>query len=119
MKLLGFTLALLLSVTLSAQDMTTGFTFLETGKYQEAVTYFNDILKEYPQNKTARLCYGRALGLNGTTEEAKVLFTNLKEEYPTDFEVALNYAESLLWNKDYDQAKAFYQTLVLIILEHL
>ncbi|GER60020.1 hypothetical protein ULMA_21280 [Patiriisocius marinus] len=113
MKLLGFTLALLLSVTLSAQDMTTGFTFLETGKYQEAVTYFNDILKDYPDNKTARLCYGRALGLNGTTEKAKTLFTNLKEEYPTDFEVALNYAESLLWNKDYDQAKTFYQTLVL------
>ncbi len=112
MKLVALSIAVFFSLTLSAQDMSTGFTFLETGKYQEAVRFFNEVLIDHPENKTARLCYGRALGLNGATQQAKALFITLKENYPTDVEVALNYAESLLWNKDYTQAKSFYKTLV-------
>ncbi|MEP0265039.1 tetratricopeptide repeat protein [Dokdonia sp.] len=95
-----------------AQEMQTGFTYLETGQYKKAEVFFTVIVKEYPTNKTARLCYGRALGLNGKTTAAKALFTTLKSDYPTDFEVALNYAESLLWNKDYQEARTFYKTLI-------
>ncbi len=46
------------------QNMQEGFTYLETGKYPEAESFFETVLKEYPENKTARLCYGRAIGLN-------------------------------------------------------
>lgn len=92
--------------------MKEGFTYLETGKYKEAESFFKAILKEYPNNKTARLCYGRAIGLNGKSKDAVTLFTNLLKDYPTDFEVKLNYAESLLWNKNYDAAKGFYQKLI-------
>jgi tetratricopeptide (TPR) repeat protein len=94
------------------QDMKEGFTYLETGKYQQAEVFFNNILKEYPTNKTARLCYGRAIGLNGNATDAVTLFTNLLKDYPTDFEVKLNYAESLLWSKNYPDAKIYYQTLL-------
>lgn len=107
------TIALLfLGIYSYSQEMQTGFTYLETGQYQEAEQFFKKIVQEYPSNKTARLCYGRALGLNGKTEEAKALFIDLKSEYSTDFEVGLNYAEALLWNKEYQEAATFYNTLL-------
>lgn len=93
--------------------MKEGFSYLENGKYEEAETFFSTILQEYPTNKTARLCYGRAVGLNGNSAKAKTIFTNLLKEYPNDFEVKLNYGESLLWNKEYNLAKAYYQKLVV------
>ena len=96
-----------------SQEMKEGFTYLETGKYKQAETFFKEVLKDYPTNKTARLCYGRAIGLNGKSKEAVALFTNLLNDYPTDFEVKLNYAESLLWNKNYNDAKEFYQKLII------
>jgi len=101
-----------LSINAFSQDMQEGFTYLETGKYEQAETFFDAILKEYPDNKTARLCYGRAIGLNGKTEEANTLFTDLLADYPNDFEVKLNYGESLLWNNNFEDAKAYYKKLV-------
>lgn len=112
MKKLVFLIILLISATSYGQEMGTGFTLLETGKYSEAEVFFKNILEKYPTNKTARLCYGRALGLNGLTVAAKELFTALKADYPTDFEVSLNVAESLLWNNDYEDARTLYVDLV-------
>lgn len=107
------TIALLfLGIYSYSQEMQAGFTYLETGQYQEAEQFFKKIVQEYPSNKTARLCYGRALGLNEKTEEAKALFIILKSEYSTDFEIGLNYAEALLWNKEYQEAATFYNTLL-------
>lgn len=108
------TIALLfIGIYSQAQEMQTGFTYLETGQYQKAEVFFTAIVKEYPTNKTARLCYGRALGLNGKTTAAIALFVTLKSDYPTDFEVALNYAEALLWGKEYQEARTFYKTLLV------
>jgi len=101
-----------LSLNILAQDMQEGFTYLETGQYAKAEVFFKGILKDYPDNKTARLCYGRAIGLNGQAKEANVLFTNLLKDYPNDFEVKLNYGESLLWNNNFDDAKTYYKGLV-------
>jgi len=102
----------LLVFSSNAQDMQEGFTYLETGQYAQAETFFNTILKEYPENKTARLCYGRAIGLNGNAEAANVIFTNLLKDFPNDFEVKLNYGESLLWNSKFEAAKSYYSDLV-------
>ncbi|MBQ0787227.1 MAG: tetratricopeptide repeat protein, partial [Oceanihabitans sp.] len=114
MKLKFFALlTLLLTAFFShAQDMQEGFTYLETGKYAKAETFFQNILKEHPDNKTARLCYGRAIGLNGKPEAANTLFTNLLADYPTDFEVKLNYGESLLWNSNFPKAKTYFKGLI-------
>ncbi len=112
MKKLVFLITVLISATSYGQDMSDGFTFLETGKYSDAQDFFANILEDYPTNKTARLCYGRALGLNGQTAQAKELFIKLQADFPTDFEVSLNLAESLLWNKDYEDAKTKYVNLV-------
>ncbi|MCA0152062.1 tetratricopeptide repeat protein [Winogradskyella vincentii] len=103
---------LILVLNASAQNMQEGFTYLETGKYEKAETFFNNILKEYPNNKTARLCYGRAIGLNGKATEANILFSELLKDYPNDFEVKLNYGESLLWNNNFKQAQTYYSKLV-------
>ncbi len=106
-------LVLLISAFSYSQDMQEGFTYLETGKYDDAESYFETILKDYPENRTARLCYGRAVGLNGNSEKAVNIFTNLLKTYPEDFEIQLNYAEALLWHKDYSAAKTYYENLVL------
>ncbi|QDO94528.1 tetratricopeptide repeat protein [Formosa sediminum] len=101
-----------ISSFVNAQDMQEGFTYLETGKYAQAESFFKSVLKSYPNNKTAKLCYGRAVGLQGESEHAVALFTELLNTYPDDFEIKLNYAESLLWNKNYLQAKDFYEILI-------
>ncbi len=98
--------------TATAQYMEPGFQLLETGKYGQAESFFAEILKEYPNNKTARICYGRALGLNEQPDQALRYFAEILQEYPDDLEVQLNYAEALLWNKDYAKAKRFYTKLV-------
>ena len=103
---------LLLVFSLNAQDMQKGFTYLETGNYQKAETFFKNTLKDHPDNKTARLCYGRAVGLNGNPEKAKSIFTNLLQDHPNDFEVKLNYGESLLWNKYFNEAKSYFKKLI-------
>ncbi|WP_047550213.1 tetratricopeptide repeat protein [Psychroserpens sp. Hel_I_66] len=103
---------LLLVLVSNAQEMQEGFTYLETGQYAQAETFFNTILKDYPENKTARLCYGRAVGLNGDAQKANTIFTNLLEDYPNDFEVKLNYGESLLWSHKFSEAKTYYNSLV-------
>ena len=97
---------------LSAQDMQEGFGYLEQGNFAKAETFFEAILKEYPDNKTANLCYGRAVGLNGEPQKATSIFTELLEEYPGDIEIELNYAESLLWGSHFNKAKEYYSDLV-------
>ncbi len=103
---------LLFCVFGGSQNMQEGFTYLETGQYEAAETYFKTVLKDHPENKTAKLCYGRAVGLNGNSEEAVTIFTDLLKTYPNDFEIKLNYAESLLWNKNYNKAKSYYKNLI-------
>ena len=95
-----------------SQNMKEGFTYLETGKYKQAEIFFENILVSYPKNKTAKLCYGRALGLNGKGKRATTIFINLLERHPQDFEIKLNYAESLLWNENYNKAKDYYKNLL-------
>jgi len=96
----------------SAQNMQEGFTYLETGEYLKAESFFETILKQFPANKTAKLCYGRAVGLQGSSRKAVQLFTDLLKMYPNDFEIKLNYAESLLWNNKYSDAKNYYELLI-------
>ncbi|MCG8805310.1 hypothetical protein G1K75_06520 [Tenacibaculum finnmarkense] len=111
-KLLTFLVFFITTTAIFSQNMKEGFIYLETGKYQQAEVFFKTILKTYPTNKTARLCYGRAIGLNGSSYKAVTLFTNLLNDFPTDFEVKLNYAESLIWNKNYNKAENYYQNLI-------
>ncbi len=107
-------LGLLFTVVGVAQEMQEGFTYLETGKYAAAVTFFENVLQKYPTNKTAKLCYGRAVGLSGDATQALHIFTELRTAYPDDFEIKLNYAEALLWDHQYSTAVANYKKLVAI-----
>ncbi len=102
----------LYGMTIQSQDMQEGFKYLETGQYKKAETFFEHTLKRYPNNKTAKLCFGRAIGLNGNPESAKDIFNDLLQKYPNDFELQLNYAEALLWTNDFTTAKTYYKNLV-------
>lgn len=102
----------LFSVTCFSQEMNTGFNHLEKGEFEKAEVFFKNILQDYPQNKTAQLCYARAVGLNKNPEAAIILFRKLLDEYPNDLEIKLNYAESLLWNKKFIEGKTYYENLI-------
>ncbi len=112
LKSILFSLLFVFVFSAFAQNMNQGFDYLETGQYLKAEDYFETILQEYPENKTARLCYGRAVGLNGDSEKAFLIFTTLLNDHPDDFEVKLNYGESLLWDSQFDVAKTYYANLV-------
>jgi len=97
---------------LAQQNMQEGFQLLETGKFQEAENFFQSYLTKHPENKTANICYGRAVGLSGEPQKANELFKNLLNSYPDDFEVKINYYESFLWDKKYKEAKPLFKKLV-------
>lgn len=106
-------LFLFITSLLRAQsDMTKGFGLLEKGEFQEAELFFQEYLKTDPDNKTAKLCFGRAVGLSGEPQKATNLFSELLKEYPGDFEILINYNESYLWAKEYEHAKPLYANLV-------
>ncbi len=109
---IAFFITIALGFVSQAQNMNEGFDYLEKGEFAKAEIFFNTVLKEYPQNKTARLCYARAVGLNNNPEKALMSFEDLKKEFPADLEIDLNYAEALLWNKKFDQAKVYYKELI-------
>tara|TARA_R110002033_G_scaffold134052_9_gene173980 strand:- start:1122 stop:3188 length:2067 start_codon:yes stop_codon:yes gene_type:complete len=109
------TLALFLiigSVVTAQEDINTGFKLLETGSFEEAETFFKSYLELKPNNKTAKICYGRAVGLSGEPKKANSLFEKLLEEYPNDFEIQINYNESFLWDNKFKEAKPLYEQLV-------
>lgn len=93
-------------------SMDAGFQLLEKGDFASAELFFGDILKNHPENKTAQICYGRAVGLNGNPNKANVLFTGLMEEHPNDYEVRINYYESFLWGGRFVEAEKLYKKLV-------
>lgn len=104
---------LLLSQLVAAQSkMDKGFKFLENGNFQEAELFFENYLKDDPNNKTAKLCYARAVGLSGEPQKATKLFASLLQIFPGDFEIAINYNESYLWAKEYEKAKPLYAQMV-------
>ena len=100
------------TISWSQSTMSNGFQLLEKGNFQEAEKFFENYLKTDPDNKTAKLCYGRAVGLSGEPNKATDIFAQLLEEYPNDFEILINYNESFLWAKEYNQAKPLYAQLV-------
>lgn len=95
-----------------SQEMGPGFQLLETGEFEQATIFFKDILNQYPTNKTALICYGRALGLSGEAADALQIFDGLAVKYPGDQEVLLNKAEAHLWLKEPQFALATYSEIL-------
>lgn len=89
-----------------------GFDLLEAQDYDNAKTFFSDILHTSPEDKTANICFGRALGLGGESEEALHHFSNMRQTWIDDLEVELNYGEALLWNKQPEEARVIYEELL-------
>ncbi len=94
------------------QSLEQGFSYLEEGKLDEAEAFFERAISQEPDSKTARLCYGRAVGLQGETERAMGIFEDLLTSYPGDFELLLNKAEAHMWMEDYVAAEKLYANLV-------
>lgn len=101
-----------MSATILHSQMSKGFALLEKGDFEKAELFFFEYLKTDPNNKTAKLCYARAVGLSGEPNKATLLFSDLMKAYPEDFEIMINYNESFLWAKKYSQAKPLYEDLL-------
>lgn len=96
---------------LGAQDpMQEGYSLLEAEDYPAAQTFFKEYIGVY--DKTARICYGRALGLGGAPAQALEFFMVLDADYPHDLEVELNLGEAYLWNKKTTAAQKLYADLL-------
>jgi len=95
-----------------SQEMKAGFHLLEKGSFEKAEVFFAKVLKNYPRNKTAKICYGRATGLAGKPEEALKIFEELDHLYPNDVEILLNRSESYLWMNDSKSAILSYLHLL-------
>lgn len=109
----SFIIILLAITNICAQDnMEAGFQLLETGNFEAAESFFDSYLESHPRNKTAQICYGRAVGLSGEPKKSIEIFTELREEYPKDPEVQINYNESFLWDNQFEAAKPLYVALV-------
>jgi len=104
---LGF-LLLIVQVVYAQSPINEGFLLLEKGDLNEAEMFFESFMKTEPLNKTAILCYGRAVGLNGNPQKAKEIFDKLLFDDPKNLEFLINYAEALLWNKEYTIALSKY-----------
>ncbi len=117
---LNLLLALILTSALSVYgqgSMNEGFHLLESGDFDKAEKFFDAYLQEAPENKTALICYGRAVGLNGNPAKAISHFESLKEQYPGDLEVDLNFNEAFLWDGQYERARPLYESLVSVYPE--
>lgn len=95
----------------STQDYSVGFRLLEEGSFQEALLYFDGQIKQGNTDFTAKLCFGRALGLSGSHEEAMTHFIRMKQDYSDNLELDLNYAESLMWSSLFVEARDMYKGL--------
>ena len=115
---LGIILCLLCHLVYAQVDMQEGFSYLEDGQFAEAEEYFDEVLQSYPDNKTAQLCYARALGLGGGKEEALTRFQSLSVHYPNDYEILLNLAEAYMWNERYGEAFQLYEELLKVNPNH-
>jgi len=98
--------------------MQEGFSMLESGQFEEATSYFEVILESYPNNKTAKICYARGLGLSGSKPAALAQFQHLQTHYPGDFEILLNLAEAYMWNERYTEAAQLYDELLGLKPDH-
>lgn len=115
MRLHLITLSLLLTLPffITAQvQLEPGFALLEQGQFGEAEHFFADALDQAPDNRTAKICYGRAVGLNGNPEKALSIFSDLREASPEDIEVLLNVAEAYMWAKEFPKAEKLYDRLL-------
>jgi len=92
--------------------MQLGYDLLENQSYGDAEIFFEKILNEYPESKTAKICYARAIGLGGKALQAKELFKELDVAYPNDLEVKLNLAEANMWAKEYGTATNIYEWIL-------
>lgn len=89
-----------------------GFELLENQQYDEAETYFAEEIRKMPDNITANICYGRAIGLGGQPKLGLSHFKILDQQFPQDYEVDLNLAEAFMWNQDFENAQKLYWTLL-------
>ncbi len=97
---------------LAQGPMDEGFKYLEMGQLKEAENFFEAYLEDAPQNRTANICYARAIGLQGRAVDSEKIFDSLDQSHPDDYEIGLNLAECYMWQKRYSTAKQKYQALL-------
>ncbi len=113
LRILVFCLLFHFCAVANAQnEMQKGFDFLENGEWGKAELFFKNYLSNEPDNRTANICYARALGLQGKTELAEDIFIRLDRKYPQDYEIGLNLAECYMWQKQTEKALQKYSELL-------
>ncbi len=98
---------------LFAQDsIQDGFQALDSGNYENAIEIFSKLERNQPENISAQVGYGRALGLSGKAGEAHSYFNKKLKSNPDNEELKLNFGESYLWLGESIKGEEYYRKLV-------
>jgi len=93
-------------------QMQEGYELLDAGQYSEAELFFEKVLLLDSENKTANICYNRALGLGGGSHLALTNFLVLEQKFIGDKEILYNIAEAYMWVDNFDAAANIYEQLI-------
>jgi len=91
--------------TMSASEYNLGRIAFETGRYEDALKYFNSILKYDPNNVLALKAAAYTCIKSGDIEKAAVLYDKVLTLVPESADDGYNYALVLYAMKKYDQAE--------------
>lgn len=112
-KIVPFLVFNLIVLSLNAQiKLDSGFMLLDNQRFDEAKSFFENVLLKEPNNISAMIGFGRALGLKGNAEPAFAYFDSLSQTHPKELEILLNRAEAILWKKEAKAGEINYLNLL-------
>jgi len=86
--------------------------FINLGKYKDAVDTLNALHKKYPDNKDITLILAQGLGYSLKLNEATILLKTLEEKFPEDKEIRFIHANILEANQHFTEARNIYFELL-------
>lgn len=82
------------------------------GNLQEAITSYETILQQDPENSLARLALARLYSLVGNYEASLTLLEQLISENPDNVDLKVQQAQATSWSGDLEQSIQQYQSIV-------
>lgn len=83
-----------------------------SGAYGQAITAYQQILTDAPNDDETRRSLAQALARDGQFGQAVVLYREILTRHPSDLDVLIGLARVLSWQKQYDSAIQQYHTVL-------
>ncbi len=83
-----------------------------SGAYRQAITAYQQILTDAPNDDETRRSLAQALARDGQFGQAVVLYREILTRHPSDLDVLIGLARVLSWQKQWDPAIQQYHTVL-------